>query len=289
MKTSNAGIDAVLAGTSRFAADLFTFYFASGDGGTVRWTAADTDLSYGGNTWLASGPIMLGGRGRSTAGLEVDTASIVMAPGTRTIGSQTIKIAALKGAFDKVRVLIQRAYMSTWGTVPGLITTFDGLVQGDPEIGSTEIRVTVKSKLSRLSTEVPRRTIQPQCPFLVYDANCGLTEATFSSSGLTVAAGSTAKVVKLSATSAFATVGGYVLVSGLRRTVQSVSGVDLTLSVALPGVPTTGGSIVVSKGCDKTRNTGCRSFGTAPAGNIARFGGSPDMPKNTAVAPQVPT
>jgi uncharacterized phage protein (TIGR02218 family) len=156
------------------------------------------------------------------------------------------------------------------------IIIFDGNVV-EVEPGSTEVRVTVRSALSKLSTEIPKRLIQPQCPYSLYDTNCGVAEAAWTHAR-TAASGTTASVVKLSSSSTNATVGGRLTVtsgtySGQTRTIKAVSGVDVTLAIPLPGAPATGAGLSVAKGCDKTR-AACRGFS-----NIARFGGFPDTPK----------
>jgi hypothetical protein len=105
-----------------------------------------------------------------------------------------------------------------------------------------------------------------------------LVQATYTDALKTVAAGSTALVINLSATSTMANAGGYIkITSGTLvntvRTIRSVVGVAVTLSSPLPSVPATGVTLQVVKGCDKTRTT-CNAFG-----NIAKYGGFPDTPK----------
>jgi uncharacterized phage protein (TIGR02218 family) len=278
MKTSNATLDAALAQNVVILADLYAFEFREG---TQRWTSFDVDVTDGVNTWSSIGPVITREQTRITAGLSVDTLGITMAPGAIQISGASMNIAAIQGSFDNIRVLVQRAYMTTPGVAANLVlTVFDGTI-AEVRPGSTEIALTVKSGLAKLSDPVPRRLIQPQCPYRFGDVSCGVALASWIHAR-TVAAGSTTTVVKLSASSTNANVGGYLhftsgALSGVYRTIKAVSGVDVTVNLALPSVPATGVSLDVVKGCDKTR-TACRTFS-----NIARFGGFPDAPKPEAV------
>lgn len=278
MRATNAGIDAVLASPFRKAADLFTIYFAEG---TQRWTSGDTSLTYGGNTWLPSGPIITRGGGRRTAGLEVDGLQLALAPGLLTLGGQTVKLAALRGSFNNVRVQLQRAYMSTWGTIPGLLDVFDGSVV-DVQVSSTEVRVVAKSVLSKLSNPGPARLLQAQCQWQFGSTACGATLASWQHTR-TAALGSTASSLVLSLASTNAVVGGIVAFTsgalvGTRRAIKAVAGATLTLSLPLGAAPAVGDGVTVTNGCPKTRPA-CVVFG-----RIASFGGFPDTPKPAATA-----
>jgi uncharacterized phage protein (TIGR02218 family) len=275
MKTTSAGINTALSGQARFAADMYTFFFAEG---TVRWTAAASSLSYGGNTWVATGPLLTRGGSRSVAGLETDTIMLTLAPGAVTLGSRTLKLAAIQGSFDGIRVLIQRAYMTTWGTIPGLVTQFDGTIV-NCQSSSTEIELTVKSILSRLDETFPRRAFSPQCAYSLGDTQCGKTIASYQHSR--TATGGTTTTVIINSTSSFAVVGGYVAftsgaLSGTRRTIANVVGTTLTFDYPVLVAPTTE-ALTVTMGCDKTRAT-CRDT----FANLAKYGGFPDTPKSAA-------
>lgn len=275
MRTTNAGLTTALSFNSRFAANLYTFYFATG---TVRWTDGSQDLSYGGNTWLATGPVITRNTSRCTAGLQVDTLELVLAPKGATLNGLNLRPAALAGFFDNVRVVAQRAYMTTYGTIPLPVTVFDGLVVG-VRPSSTAVTLTVKSVVSLMGRPLPNRIIQPQCPYTVYDTQCGLSAASFTDAR-TVAAGTTANSVVINTSSTNANVGAVLKVTDAaspyyqqQRTISVVAGTTLTLASPFPGVMANGTTVSIVKACDKTRAT-CRVFS-----NIGRFGGFPDAPK----------
>ncbi|HYG69062.1 MAG TPA: phage BR0599 family protein, partial [Anaeromyxobacteraceae bacterium] len=87
-----------------------------------------------------------------------------------------------------------------------------------------------------------------------------------------IASGSTVSVLKLSATSTRAEVGGWIVIGGERRGIRAVSGVAVTLDAPLATVPAYGTSVSVTAGCARTR-AACRA-----KGNITYFGGTPDVP-----------
>lgn len=278
MKTANAGLQTtLLTKNAHLCADLYSFYF----GPTIGWnyfTSADTDIVSGSTTWVSSGRYLSRGSARATTGVEVSTIEITIASGSFTVAGSSVVQASLKGLLDGVRVKIDRAYMETWGSVPnGVLNVFDGSVIAI-EPSNTEVRLTVKSNLARLNELTPRRLFQPQCPYLVYDASCGATQASFTDAR-TVAAGTTVSTLVINTSSTRAVVGSRVqftsgVLSGGNYTVVSVAGTSLGLFPRMPSVPSNGDTLNVIRGCDKTRAT-C----TSVFSNIARFGGFPDAPK----------
>lgn len=249
-------------------AELVTFYFASG---TQRWTAWGQSLTTGGNTWTV-GPGLKVGDLRFTGGIATDTLAISVFPDATTIGGLSMQAAARTGLFDNVRVTVALPFMLTPSDASvGAVTVFDGFVS-QTEPGSTEIRLTCRSLMERLSREIPSRTNMPQCPYRLFSASCGVTEV---SHARTVAAGSTATVVNLSASSTYAEAGGRIVIGGVSRMVRSVNGVAVTVMVAFPATPATEAAVTVYPGCDKLRTT----CGTKYS-NLLRFGGLPDTPKS---------
>ncbi len=283
MREANSDVLAALASNIRFAADLYKFSFPAAWGGSQYWTGADCDLTFGTTTWLATGPIVSRGGSDSGCDLSVAEQTISLAPGTRTLNGVGMKLAAIQGAFDGVPVLVQRAYMLNWGTIPGLVTVFSGTIQ-QVRPTATDVQLTVASGLSRLTREVPARLMTAGCPYLFCDSDCGLNAATYTDTTPHTEASSTTRVVTLSASSSMANAGAILTLtsgplSGTRRVVRSVDGAALTLASALPSAPAHGVTVSILKGCDKTR-TSCRGYS-----NIAKFGGFPDLPKPAFQSP----
>jgi uncharacterized phage protein (TIGR02218 family) len=275
MKTATGALTATLyTNNAHLCADLYTFYFPAG---TVYYTSADTDITSG-VTYLSAGGYLTRGSARATAGVEVSTMDITIGSGSFNVAGTSVVQAAVKGLLDGVRVKIDRAYMTTWGSVPnGVVNVFDGnVVQVEPT--NTEVRVTVKSALAKLNERTPRRLFQPQCPYMLFDTGCGLVDTSFRDAQATVA-GSTTTMVSASSPSARAYPGSRLTfwsgpLSGTSYTIVSTgSATQFNVFPAMPSAPGIA-LIYIFNGCDKTRATCSGTFS-----NIARFGGFPDAPK----------
>lgn len=275
MKTTNAGLTTVLANNARLAADLYTFYFAAG---TQHWTSAPTDLVSGSTTWSASGPVITRETLRSTAGVETDTLTITLSTSGSLVSGLSPQLAAIQGYLDNVRVTVQRAYMTTWGSIPMPITVFDGsIIEVRPS--STEVSLTLKSLTSITSRPVPTRFLQPACPFIFGDSRCGKNITDYQVTKA-VSSGTYTSVV-VASTSPFINVGGTCMFdngtfASLKRTVSRISGSTVFFTQPTPA-PIDATSATFWMGCDKTRTTCSGTFS-----NIARFGGFPDVPTTDA-------
>jgi uncharacterized phage protein (TIGR02218 family) len=189
--------------------------------------------------------------------------------------------AARAGLFNGVKVVVLRGYSQTGSfssyPVADLVPMFTGAVATATPQADGSIVVTARDPLATANVPVSRRRVQAQCPYTLGDADCGVVVANFRHTR-TVAAGSTASVIKLSATSTFALAGSLLVIAsgdltGQARVIRAVSGVDVTLDVPLAAVPATGVSVTVTRVCDK-RVTTC----TSVFANQARNGGFPYAP-----------
>lgn len=266
----------VYGGNVQAVADLFTFNLA--DGTTLRWTPFDVPLTFGAETWTNPGIFLDTPIARSALGLEVATVRISLASATVQIGGVPVQQAAAQGVFRGARVEIRRTYMDVPGTVPGTVLRFAGEVS-DVEPGSMRVGITVRSDVAKLEQSLPRRITSALCPYAVYGPECGATIATFTDTR-TVAAGSTRKVINLSASSTRANVDGWIeftsgALAGTTATIGLTAGVPPTsveLYISLPRAPAVGDGIKVIRGCNK-HPADCDVFGRRLV-----YGGMPGMP-----------
>lgn len=295
MKTSTSDLRTLLHG-SRSAAfsDLVTITLK--DATVVRWTTAGWDLTYDSNTYTAggTGTVPLIGRGtiREAVGLEVSTLELRLRCGTTAqIGGRSIQSAAKLGLLDDARVTVQRAYHSgPTTTVVGVVQRFSGVVS-DFEVDSQEVRLRVQSDLYKLEELLPRHLIREKCSWGLFDAGCGLSKASFTSSETTTT-GCTETTVRFVRGTAFFTslVGGTVeftsgALDGLTRTIRSYSydvpSTTFTLVVLpLPSAPASSVGIDVVPGCDKTYATCSDALGFNNATRARMF---PYVPPPDAV------
>lgn len=278
MKTASDALKAHLFSSSVLRpAELYEFTLP---GGTYRWTSASADVTYGGNTYSASGPGLKRGRMRSTARLEVASLDVTVVPGTVLLAGTPLMQAAVRGQFDRAPLTVHRVFLDASGAVIGGMNIFSGLcVEARP--GTTELLLTVRSTLALFEKLIPPRLIQPGCPYIVYDSQtCKVLPAGFTDATKTVAAGSTAQVIQLSSASTRAVPSSIITITsgalnGTQAVIASVAGVACTLTEPLTAAPAVGVTLSILRGCDKTRAT-CSSVFS----NMLRFGGFPDVPQD---------
>lgn len=297
---SSVGALDLLLGTNVFVmADLYTYTLVSG--AVLRFTNADIDIIYSGNTWTSRSVMHDTQSTRTTGhwkvGLGVDSWQAVVTPRTidpvtgtlnpDQIDGQAFLAAVRSGSLDGATVRVDRAYSTTWPTtaaqwgnfsITGIVTIFAGRVAAI-DIDRLSVTVTLNDMRELLTSLVPRNTWQAPCRHILYDAGCTLSAGTFK---VTTActAGST-KGILLSAAvpggSGTFQQGRIVMTSGANQGKQRmvrtwVSG-TFTLIAPLPFTVNTGDTFDAYPGCDKTFSGGCTAFS-----NTANFGGMPFIP-----------
>lgn len=276
MKTALAALQTELyTKNAHRPADLYTFNLP---GGPYYWTSASLPVVSGGFTYT-TGPGLKRGRVRTTARLEVATLDINIVPNGVLVAGIPMMQAAVRGYFRNAGFTLNRAFFGSTGQIIGTEVVFGGfLVDVCP--GTTELVVTARSAVAMIDSPLPRRLIQSQCPYVVYDTNtCKAVAASFTDAAKTVAGGTTAQVIQLSAASTQAVPGSIITVTsgaqnGAKVQVQSVVGTAVTLTEPMSAVLATGVTLSIVRGCDKTRNT-CKNV----FNNMVRFGGLPDAPR----------
>lgn len=259
--------------TSISLADLWTFTLA--DGSVYRWTSWDQNLSFGGNTWSAMGPLLKRNQVRLVAGLEVDTLSLtIMAGETVLLGARTLPQAAAAKVFDGCLVHLDRAYMVVPGTVQAVVALFEGLVS-EVRPSHAEVAITVRSYLERLNQHWPRNYWAPTCQHKLYGTGCGVLEAalrvTISTSGDQFSfADSSGKP------DGYFTLGKATFTNGLNAGITMGIKEHLLGSIRLVGkLPApVSGTVILAPGCDKAKATCETKFN-----NLTRFKGFPYVPK----------
>lgn len=296
MKTAPANLVAFLNGISGDAkcwrADLFTITLKSGT--IYRWTSADFNVSYLGNTFLSAGggsaPLIKRGSLRQSCQLSVDTLDLTIS-GYYLIASKPLVQRAAEGFFDGARVKIDHMIGAYPGDVSlGAIDSwFEGPVSAVQPHGVT-VNLRLKSQLELLNIELPRFQIQPQCNNAVYDPNCGLVKATWTiaatASAGTIATVTTATAGMLSKADNYFNLG---VVSFLGDVTPALAGIKrgvsdwvqstgvLTLALVLPVAPAAGDSFTAYPGCDRDYTT-CNSRYS----NTASFRGFRYVPRPEA-------
>lgn len=278
MKTASAAMISLLASKQNLLmADLYTFTLVGGF--VARYTGADADLKVGGNTFSSAGPIITRGKIANKAGLEVQTMDMsIFADSTTLLNGKPWLQAARSGDLDGARVLVERAFMPTFGdTSAGKLWAFSGNV-ADIEVSRTEARLTVKSDLEKLNQQWPRNMYQPGCLHTLYDSGCTLNKVGFRTSS-NITPGSNVTQINCGLSQA----AGYFSLGTMEFTSGANSGITRTIKLYTPGVivlalplvvpPALGDTFVAYAGCDKQQSTCSGKFS-----NLANFRGYPFIP-----------
>lgn len=274
---STALVAALLSRQPLYSADLFTISLI--DGTTLRWTSADFDITYGGEVWSARGPMIDRTAWATKNTTEIPEMTIQIGSTGLDFGSVNLKRAAHDGLFDGAYLLLQRAFMPSFGdTTLGLVTLFGGRF-GAIEITALGIKATCTASNVLMAQNLPRRVYQARCTHTLYDAGCTLSPAAFTDHYVVLSANRIAinwfgSPVNPPSRYLFGTMrvtSG--IAAGEALTVSSAASNGVAFGYPLLNIPVAGDRFSVTWGCDKSMAT-CQD----PFNNLINFGGFPYIP-----------
>lgn len=278
MKTATRELIDLLHGSDEFLmADLFRITLSNGQ--ILRHTNADMPVAWGGQTYEAHKLIIKRGATRVAVGLDVDsnTLEIAAEPDYRLEGLQWSE-AALGGALDGARVVIERIFFSDWATPVGAVVIFSGRVS-DVSGSRSAVKVDVKSDIELLNVSSPRNIYQAGCMRTLYDGGCKVNREKFTVNGRVTANSTTGTELACNLTQADGWFNQGVIKftsgrnAGLSRTVKEHKGGRLSFALRLPFPPQSGDVFKIYPGCDKRQETCGKKFD-----NIVHFRGFPYIP-----------
>nr|DAQ46969.1 MAG TPA: minor tail protein [Caudoviricetes sp.] len=278
MKTATRELIDLLHGSDEFLmADLFRITLSNGQ--ILRHTNADMPVVWDGQTYEAHKLIIKRGATRVAVGLDVDsnTLEIAAEPDYRLEGLQWSE-AALGGALDGARVVIERIFFSDWATPVGAVVIFSGRVS-DVSGSRSAVKVDVKSDIELLNVSSPRNIYQSGCMRTLYDGGCKVNREKFTVNGRVTANSTTGTELACNLTQADGWFNQGVIKftsgrnAGLSRTVKEHKGGRLSFALRLPFPPQSGDVFKIYPGCDKRQETCGKKFD-----NIVHFRGFPYIP-----------
>lgn len=278
-----AEVEAVMNANAAWCADLFTFTLKSGV--VLRYTSADIDVTWGGETWLSrtfeGAPLIERGEITYEPGLTVDQLEITIhTDETMAVSGLPWPHAIRVGLLNDAKVEVLRAVSLLGQPVAGVIPRFVGKV-GPCNPGRMRSTITVESLLAYLSAPVPRNVYQPSCSNTVYDDACGLNRAARETVVTVASVSPDSTTINISGASlvASAYVGGFARFVGTvggnvnqQVTVKDNGTGQITLLYPFPASLLIGQQIALAPGCPKT-DAACIAFGNRP-----RFRGAPHVP-----------
>ena len=245
-------------------------------------------------TFSSSGPAITVGKSRQVNGVELCDMELGLYGGTAPGGGAgyslpgytSLSLAALQGAFDNATMQVDKLFMASPGDVSQQpLCWFVGLVsEAAPK--SSGVELTLKGSTELLANlQWPKRTLMPQCPYSLYDANCTVVKAPVT---VSVQSGATTTSVTVSGLAHGAyTLGTIKFADGESRQIiamaSSGSNDVLTLNMPLNTVPSAGtNNATVLLGCNKSTTTlGTDSGNCTTLGG--RFGGFPFVPRPESI------
>lgn len=278
MKMATRELIDLLHGSDEFLmADLFRITLSNGQ--ILRHTNADMPVAWDGQTYEAHKLIIKRGATRVAVGLDVDsnTLEIAAEPDYRLEGLQWSE-AALGGALDGARVVIERIFFSDWTTPVGAVVIFSGRVS-DVSGSRSAVKVDVKSDIELLNVSSPRNIYQAGCMRTLYDGGCKVNREKFTVNGRVTANSTTGTELACNLTQADGWFNQGVIKftsgrnAGLSRTVKEHKGGRLSFALRLPFPPQSGDVFKIYPGCDKRQETCGKKFD-----NIVHFRGFPYIP-----------
>lgn len=278
MKMATRELIDLLHGSDEFLmADLFRITLSNGQ--ILRHTNADMPVVWDGQTYEAHKLIIKRGATRVAVGLDVDsnTLEIAAEPDYRLEGLQWSE-AALGGALDGARVVIERIFFSDWATPVGAVVIFSGRVS-DVSGSRSAVKVDVKSDIELLNVSSPRNIYQAGCMRTLYDGGCKVNREKFTVNGRVTANSATGTELACDLTQADGWFNQGVIKftsgrnAGLSRTVKEHKNGRLSFALRLPSPPQSGDVFKIYPGCDKRQETCGKKFD-----NIVHFRGFPYIP-----------
>lgn len=230
-----------------------------------RYTSADGDVSYGGNTYTAA-PIARGAveATSETARLALDITcdrTLAVLDLFSTLPPDEIVAVSLRrlhaGDGEAITLWMGRVLNVTWN--------------------SAAAEIHCESVYTSLKRTGLRRLYQMSCPHVVYDAGCGLSRAAYKATRtVSSVSGVTLGIASIGAADGYYA-GGYLeWVSGgvtHRRAIRSQVGGSVVIAFPIPGMAASA-SVDLYPGCDHTLATCMAKFGNNP-----NYGGMPYFPE----------
>jgi uncharacterized phage protein (TIGR02218 family) len=235
-----------------------------------RYTSADGDVVYGGNTYSAV-PIA---RGAVEATNEVARLALEI---TCTRALPVLDLFAVAPPEEVVLITLRRLHS---GDGEAIILWLGRILNVTLNNAAAEIHCeSVYTSLKRVGL---RRLYQKSCPHVVYGSGCALARATYKATRtVSTVSGTTITVASIGAVDGYYS-GGYLewTSSGVahRRAIHSQTGGSLVIGFPIPGIAASD-SVDLYPGCDHTLATCASKFS-----NSANYGGMPFFPPKNPFA-----
>lgn len=270
--------------TNFYMCDLYEITLSSGL--SFRYASYDMDITLpSGGVFSCKGPQFKRDRTKLSSTIAVDKMNVtVLLDAADTISDVPIMHIAHNGGFDEATLSLFRCFMSSPGTVVGVVEMFTGYVDVK-DGGGLKMNWEIKSSVQRLNVDYPLRKYYPTCPYSLYDAGCGLDIAAYSTTGVvTGVIGQQVFNTSIAFTDQYYDQGGVEwltgALSGVAAPIKSSTSLNgqIVMLIPLGAAPAVGDTFRIYPGCDKTPSTCKNKFN-----NTLRNRATPYIPLKEAI------
>lgn len=247
--------------TAPFIAELYTWTLSSG--AVIRWTGADRDIVWNGNTYTR-GPGITRSQISRQVGTQTSDLSITLYYSDTTL-QDGIPLAQFiaGGGFLNATLLFERAYAPSPGApIVGTLPKFTGRMTQLQKTGESQATLVVSTWMSLLNVQVPVNQWQPPCLHILFGPGCGLdrTNPAYNSTGIIQSGSDTLNIftdLGSKRDDGEMNLGTISLTSGANagqsRTIKTQTGGVVSLVRSLPTPPVAGDTYIAYVGCDLTQ------------------------------------
>jgi len=227
------------------------------------YTTYSQDVLFAGNTYQAK-PIRRGdfnfSQNLRSVKLKIDVPL-----------TETIQRYIANSPVEPISIKITRVFLDESGDS---IVIFQGEVI-DVTITKYHAQVYVESYTKVFRNKIPKAIFQARCNHMVFDERCGLIENNYKVEAIVTVNQAELTSNDFTAYDSGYFTGGHVVYDGDMRLITRHSGDTLNLHIPFDGRLTTGKTVAVYPGCDKTPST-CKN----KYGNFTNFLGFPYIPES---------
>ena len=171
MKPVSTALSGVLASSQDFIrANLYNIQFAGQLAGlTASYTDGETDITINGTTYQSNQGVVKRSRSRQTEGFEIDDCDVELMVQPLQ-NSFSVPVNAIIGSLDGATLQIFKCYATgsySEFSVLGTVIDINGFCT-PTNASNTKVQISVRSLADQFVEPLPKRLIQPGCPYALY-------------------------------------------------------------------------------------------------------------------------
>lgn len=258
-KISNELKKYLLTNDNFITSDLYTVTLNSGT--VLRLADFDVNIVYNKNIYKANSIIFSSKETKNSVGFGVDNIDITAYYDNSDIivNGLTFAQALRVGYIDNANIVIEIAFLDTYGNIIGVIEDFTGGLQIE-QFTRYKASLTAVANLSQLSNKLPKNVYATSCINSLYDNVCKVKRENYTYYGKLLEGSTSTKLkvdIEYTLADGWLNRGAIEFTTGhnatIRTSIKSHTDGLLVLSKPLPYKIATGDNFFVYAGCERTR------------------------------------